>query len=119
MSDFNLNDLLRRITSVRRQRSSSLQKHRKPYPSDQDLERSTSPPLTKTSVHWQSLYHNAILPSLLALATLGGTAQIGLFLLAKASKEGDIVSRYFWRCLAKPRQWKHGFNGRLEENKKQ
>jgi hypothetical protein len=31
----------------------------------------------------------------LALYTLGGATQIGSFLLAKPSKEGDIVSHYY------------------------
>jgi len=47
-------------------------------------------------------------PSLLALATLGGVAQTGSFLLAKASKEGAIVLRYCWHYDAELHQWKHG-----------
>jgi hypothetical protein len=34
----------------------------------------------------------------LVLSTLGGTTQIGTFLLAKVSKEGDIASQYRWHC---------------------
>ncbi len=34
-----------------------------------------------------------IAPSLLVLATLGGTTEIEMILIARASKEGDIVSQ--------------------------
>jgi hypothetical protein len=54
----------------------------------------------KSYLHWRSLarYNTCdIVPSWLALATLDGTTQIGSFLLAKASKEGDVWSQYCGR----------------------
>ncbi len=42
---------------------------------------------------WQQ-YRDAISPSLLTLATLGGATYTGSFLLAKARKEGDITLNF-------------------------
>jgi hypothetical protein len=46
-------------------------------------------------------YRKAISPSVHALVILGSTTQIGSFLLAKASKEGDIRLGYHWNYRAK------------------
>jgi hypothetical protein len=52
----------------------------------------------KVNIQKCQRYYNAVSPSLLALATLDSSTQIGSFLFhspwAKASKEGDIPSRY-------------------------
>ncbi len=69
------------------------------------------PTTLKVHLHCRSLYAktSAISPSLLALATLGSVTQIGSFLLAKASKEGNIGSPHraklrLWKCVLRRRK---------------
>jgi hypothetical protein len=57
--------------------------------------------LFKPCLDWQRLHHNAGNSDThywLALATLGGTTEIEKILIAKVSKEGDIVTLYL-RCF--------------------